>query len=72
MNTDMRKNYLKPDSLQILLTIRGIVCESEPIKSNNGMGFGGTDIDGGKEPEARRNIWYDEDGLPSEMPLEEL
>lgn len=56
----MRKNYMKPDCSQVVFVSSGIICGSnDPVQSNNGLGFGGTDSQGEREPEARRNVWDD-------------
>ena len=59
----MKKTYLKPVSTAHGMSLRTMVCTSG-VKSNNGIGYGGVDEEGQKDPAARRrrrNQWEDDE-----------
>ena len=58
----MKKTYMKP-----VIDIDGMetetfICASQGVTSNYGIGYGGVDEDGGKDPASRReySMWDEE------------
>lgn len=53
----MDKNYITPVT-QTLEYKTELLMEASAVDSDSGLGFGGVDIEGLLEPEAR-NVWWD-------------
>ena len=59
----MKKTYLQPLTEVVKMETVSFICGSQDVKSNNGIGYGGVDDDGEKDPSARRrnNVWDEEE-----------
>ena len=57
----MKKNtYIVPTvTEEVVLTEQFLA--SSGVNSNNGIGYGGVDTEGEKEPSSRHNVWEDFD-----------
>ncbi|MCR4809312.1 MAG: hypothetical protein K5896_05585 [Prevotella sp.] len=55
----MKKKYLQPWTVVIKLKHATMLCASKGVTSDKGIGYGGVDEEGEKDPEARRrrNVW---------------
>lgn len=55
----MKKKYLQPWTVVIKLKHATMLCASKGVTSDKGIGYGGVDEEGEKNPEARRrrNVW---------------
>ena len=57
----MKKIYLQPSMEMSSLGTESIICASQDITSDYGIGYGGVDEDGGKDPASRRSdVWMEE------------
>ena len=59
----MKKTYQVPFTEMVTMETLTIICTSGTVTSNNGIGYGGVDEDGEKDPSARRrrDVWDDEE-----------
>ncbi len=59
----MKKTYMQPSIKAVEIKMTMMVCGSQDIKSDKGIGYGGVDEEGTLEPSARRHYddWDDED-----------
>ena len=59
----MKKTYLQPLTMVVMMGTQTIVCASKGVTSGKGIGYGGVDEDGEKDPSARRrrDVWDDEE-----------
>lgn len=60
----MKKTYLQPSMVVVTTMAATIICGSESVSSDNGIGYGGVDEEGELEPASRRrrrNVWEDEE-----------
>lgn len=59
----MKKTYLKPSVEVVRMGTITFICQSGSVTSPNGIGYGGVDEEGEKDPSARRhrNVWDDEE-----------
>ena len=59
----MKKTYLKPLTEVVIMGKQTIICASDGVTSGKGIGYGGVDEDGEKDPSARRrrDVWDDEE-----------
>jgi len=68
MDRTMKKQYIQPQAHLTEMKPVKIICLSSGVNNRErGIGYGGIDEEGEKEPAARRrNIWDDDetDGLP--------
>ena len=57
----MKKIYLQPSIEMDSIGTEGMICNS--VTSDNGIGYGGVDEDGGKDPASRRHrdLWENEE-----------
>ena len=57
----MKKTYLQPSAEMDSIGTESMICNS--VTSDNGIGYGGVDEDGTKEPASRRyrnNVWEEQ------------
>jgi len=57
----MKKTYLQPSVEMSNMETEQMICDS--VTSNNGIGYGGVDENGMKDPASRRyrnDVWEDE------------
>ena len=60
----MKKEYSHPSVMVVGAVLKEMTCVSAYVKSDNGIGFGGTDENGERSPEGKSNqILWDEDDL---------
>lgn len=59
----MKKNYIAPSMEITSIELQQMIATSDSITSNNGIGYGGVDTDGKKDPSSRRrgSIWDDDE-----------
>ncbi len=59
----MKKTYLQPLTKVVMMGTQTIVCASKGVTSGKGIGYGGVDEEGEKDPASRRrrNVWDDEE-----------
>jgi hypothetical protein len=58
----MKKNYIQPSVSMDKMGIQVILAGSPGVTSNKGIGYGGVDVDGIKDPASRQwDMWDDED-----------
>lgn len=59
----MKKIYLQPLAKVAQMTTENIICSSQGVQSNNGIGYGGVDSNGTIDPASRRrrDLWNDEE-----------
>ncbi len=60
----MKKTYLKPTTEVVKLGTTMMVCTSDGVTSEKGIGYGGVDEEGQKDPASRRrrrDAWDDEE-----------
>lgn len=57
----MKKTYMKPSTEMVLTQTTTMICVSQGVTSDKGIGYGGVD-DGTKDPAARRqrDAWEDD------------
>ena len=57
----MKKTYIQPLTEVVRMSMVGMICGSQDVKSNKGygIGYGGVDEDGEKDPASRRrrDVW---------------
>ena len=53
----MKKRYISPDSIILNLQVAKMISTSNDVSSNNGIGYGGIDTGGDKEPAAKEFLW---------------
>lgn len=61
----MKKTYLQPLAMVEEMETWSIICDSQGgVQSDNGIGYGGVDVNGELDPASRqcRDIWDDEEG----------
>ena len=65
----MKRTYLQPSTEMDFMATEGMVCGS--VTSDFGIGYGGVDEEGTKDPASRRryNVWEEEE-LEEEEPGE--
>ena len=56
-----KKNYVQPYITMEQDESAQMICASQGVSSNVGIGYGGIDEDGSKAPECRRQYTWDED-----------
>ena len=60
----MKKIYFQPSIKVVKTQLSCIICNSKDIQSNNGIGYGGVDKEGTKDPASRRyDNWDDEEDI---------
>lgn len=57
---EMRKTYMVPQIEVAIAEAETFICGSQGVYGN-GIGYGGVDSGGGKDPESRQAILWDED-----------
>ena len=59
----MKKNYIAPNVEVANVELQQMVAASNGVYSDNGLGWGGFDKDGEKEPNSRyrNSLWDDDD-----------
>jgi hypothetical protein len=57
----MKKTYMKPSITVESTETSTMICSSQRITSDNGINYGGVDVEGDKDPASRRqqDIWDD-------------
>ena len=58
----MKKTYLQPSTVMVMVETGVILTGSAGVMSNNGIGYGGVDEEGSLDPASRRRqgSWEDE------------
>ena len=59
----MKRTYLTPQTSVLALSLHGLLMASGVQNDNKGIGYGGVDEEGGKDPAARRrhDVWRDDE-----------
>lgn len=56
----MKKTYMQPQIEEAIAETEAFICGSQGVYGN-GIGYGGVDSSGGKDPESRHAILWDDD-----------
>lgn len=58
----MKKTYMRPSTLTVQTELQVMICQSG-VNSNNGIGYGGVDEEGTKDPASRKHKseWDDDE-----------
>lgn len=66
----MKKEYMQPAIVMVQTKLAMMICGSQDITSDVGIGYGGVDEEGELDPAARRhNVWDEEENLEEEEEL---
>lgn len=59
----MKKKYIQPSIKSVEIKMTKMVCGSQDISSDKGIGYGGVDDEGNKDPASRRHrdVWEEEE-----------
>lgn len=59
----MKRNYIKPSVVVIIINTSMMICGSKDIISEKGIDYGGVDEGGTKDPSSRQHagVWDDEE-----------
>lgn len=63
----MKKTYLQPSAEMDYMETESMICSSPGVASDTGIGYGGVDEEGVKDPASRRyDVWGEEEALEEE------
>lgn len=57
----MKKTYQQPETITLRVELPSLLEDSLGVTSDKGIGYGGVDEEGERDPASRRTLWDEEE-----------